>query len=1055
MSKGTAQSDNSTNFDHLHRFILRNFDHERPFSSFLPGIAGVQGIPMWVFYVNRGQGICSFGIENKDHPILEFQPANKAYQTTPLFGFRTFLNGTRDGESWQREAFSPWDAPQVQRVMFIGMNELEIQEVNPAMGYQVNILYFMLPNEPFSGLVRRVSLKNLERSPLTIEILDGLPKIVPYGVDDGFLKNLGRTIEAWMQADNLENALPFYRLKATPGDTAEVHTIQAGNYAMAFQEESLLPVIADPQAIFGMDTGYSKAHLFHQQGLKSVINTPQILEGRSLCAFFGNRMVIESQEEQVITSLFGYSQALMTLQENTQALAAPGRINKKLNEARGLTDHLTNDVHTKSTLTNFDGYCRQTFLDNLIRGGYPLILGKKQVYHVFSRKHGDIERDYNYFVIPPEYYSQGNGNYRDINQNRRNDVFFVPQAGEWNIRLFMSLIQADGYNPLVLNGLTFSLPPDQLEGVLANIRHPEELAEILNRNFTPGEVLEAILMKESTIPVGEFLDLLFSKAEPEIRAEHGEGYWIDHWTYNLDLIEAYLGIFPDKRTDLLFDSEPLPFYDNVHLVAPRSARYVCFQGKPRQLNAVYKDPEKVAMIKSRQATQHWARSNHGKGSVFRLPLISKLVLLALIKYASRDPSGMGIQMEAGKPGWYDALNGLPALFGSSMPETFELLRLVNFLIDVFRETDRETILPVEAQKIMEAIDSSSKMDLRPFDDWDDMTSALEDYRASVSSGFDGETFSSNLTKLLREMRQNLEEGIGRAQAFADKIPPTYFIHEVTDFDLMQTRDSHGNPHIHVKGCKPEVLPLFLEGPVRFLKIANQQQAHNLAKAVKQSDLFDQKLGMYKVNTSLLGQSHEIGRARAFTPGWLENESIWMHMAFKYLLELLSNGLYDEFFTALMDHLPAFMDHRTYGRSPLENASFIVSSAHPDSDLHGNSFVARLSGSTAEFLSMWCLITAGKRPFQLVDGQLALQFKPTLPGWLFTENGTFTFRFLGACEVVLINPLRKDTYREGVQIKEIKLHHNNKTITIEGDLIGSPYAEDIRRGEYEKIECFYG
>jgi hypothetical protein len=42
---------------------------------------------------------------------------------------------------------------------------------------------------------------------------------------------------------------------------------------------------------------------------------------------------------------------------------------------------------------------------------------------------------------------------------------------------------------------------------------------------------------------------------------------------------------------------------------------------------------------------------------------------------------MGIEMEAGRPGWYDALNGLPGLFGSSMPETYELLRLVNFLLE--------------------------------------------------------------------------------------------------------------------------------------------------------------------------------------------------------------------------------------------------------------------------------------------------------------------------------------------------------------------------------------
>lgn len=43
-----------------------------------------------------------------------------------------------------------------------------------------------------------------------------------------------------------------------------------------------------------------------------------------------------------------------------------------------------------------------------------------------------------------------------------------------------------------------------------------------------------------------------------------------------------------------------------------------------------------------------------------------------------SPSGMAVEMEGGKPGWYDALNGLPGLFGSSMPESYELLRLLDF-----------------------------------------------------------------------------------------------------------------------------------------------------------------------------------------------------------------------------------------------------------------------------------------------------------------------------------------------------------------------------------------
>ena len=47
---------------------------------------------------------------------------------------------------------------------------------------------------------------------------------------------------------------------------------------------------------------------------------------------------------------------------------------------------------------------------------------------------GDPERDYNFFSIAAEYYSQGNGNFRDVSQNRRNDVFFNKDVGEFNVK---------------------------------------------------------------------------------------------------------------------------------------------------------------------------------------------------------------------------------------------------------------------------------------------------------------------------------------------------------------------------------------------------------------------------------------------------------------------------------------------------------------------------------------------------------------------------------------------------------------------------------------------
>jgi hypothetical protein len=62
-------------------------------------VAGVFGKPVWAFYVNRGQGIASFGVASKDFPLLEFNSANKAYQLTPYIGFRTFIQGSRGGGS--------------------------------------------------------------------------------------------------------------------------------------------------------------------------------------------------------------------------------------------------------------------------------------------------------------------------------------------------------------------------------------------------------------------------------------------------------------------------------------------------------------------------------------------------------------------------------------------------------------------------------------------------------------------------------------------------------------------------------------------------------------------------------------------------------------------------------------------------------------------------------------------------------------------------------------------------------------------------------------------
>jgi len=1064
-------------FDERGRFVIPDYAAKRPFASFLPGIAGPLGVPLWAFYVNRGQAIASFGVENKDNPIMEFEAANRAYQTTPYTGFRTFLKLGRGEETTLYEPFSPWPAADDSQ-MYIGMNELELQTLSTAHGLQTNVLYFTLPGERFAGLVRQVTVTNVGDGPLHLEMLDGMPRVMPFGVDNRGLKEIGRTLEAWMAVFNLDEGMPFYRFQASAGDTAEVSEIQAGHFYLAFDGAGqLLSPFVDPVVVFDQNTTLSQPDGFARQPLAELTRQRQITTGRTPCGFFGTSTALGPGETTTLYAIVGHAGNVELVHRQQQRLAQPAYVQQKQQEARQLVDQLTAAVATQTASPLFDAYTRQTFLDNVLRGGWPLILEPEQpvAYHIYSRKHGDLERDYNYFHVAAEPYSQGNANYRDVNQNRRNDVLLKPEVGAFNVLSFLGLVQADGYNPLVVEGSRFSLAPERRAAVLALVKRPEGLAPLLAQPFTPGGLLRAIADRQIGLKVSpeEFVATGLAHAEQHFEATFGEGYWIDHWTYNLDLIETYLAVFPDRKDDLLFGRPIVPFFDSAAVVQPRARKYVlASDGRVRQYGAVVEDREKAALIATRKLPD-LVRAAHGQGEVVRTTVFAKLVGLALLKFATLDPEGMGVEMEADRPGWYDAVNGLPGLFGSSLCEAYELERLLTFLLEVIAGKRMGTVdLPVEQYNLLQEVSSALETWLesddtdRDFWYWDAVATAREAYCEHVRLGFDGQTeelLIDQLAPFLAAFRAKVRTGIQRAVEMNGGIPPTYLTYTVTDYDLIADAegepqcDVQGRPYVRAKRFEPAVLPLFLEGPMHALKVQpDLVSARDLYAKIRESDLYDRKLGMYKVNASLEGQSHEIGRARAFTPGWLENESVWLHMEYKYLLEVLKAGLYEEFYDDFERTLICFQDPEVYGRSPLENSSFLVSSAHPDESLHGAGFVARLSGATAEFLSMWTTMMAGRQPFFLKNGKLCLAFRPTLPGWLFDKDGRLTFTFLGSVSVTYHNHDRLDiSPGNGVSARPVILHLPDQgQIEFTEGIISAPYALMVRAGQIAEIDVHF-
>jgi hypothetical protein len=252
---------------------------------------------------------------------------------------------------------------------------------------------------------------------------------------------------------------------------------------------------------------------------------------------------------------------------------------------------------------------------------------------------------------------------------------------------------------------------------------------------------------------------------------------------------------------------------------------------------------------------------------------------------------------------------------------------------------------------------------------------------------------------------------------------------------------------------------FLEGAVHSLRSGNPAKAEALYRAVRQSSLYDVKLGMYRVNVPLDDESFEIGRSRIFSPGWLENESIFLHMHYKFLLETLRSGLAHEFFEDLRRGLVAFHEPEVYGRSPLENSSFIASSRFPDAQAHGVGFVARLSGATAEWISMVLYMGLGAAPFRWIDGMLRFEPRPSLVDWLFTPRATagfgtnsFGFKLFGRTWIVYENPCRRATFGPGaVAPMSFELHDaDGRVRTHVGPWLPHDLAVDLRAAKFSRL-----
>jgi hypothetical protein len=308
-----------------------------------------------------------------------------------------------------------------------------------------------------------------------------------------------------------------------------------------------------------------------------------------------------------------------------------------------------------------------------------------------------------------------------------------------------------------------------------------------------------------------------------------------------------------------------------------------------------------------------------------------------------------------------------------------------------------------------------------------------------------------LMALYKWMADQLEKGIEKAEEYGQGLLPTYFVYEASKYETLGEKTPYGLEKVNVKEFKARALPAFLEGPARLLKISDPKKAKAIASKVKASGIYDPVLKMYKTSAPLDDEAIEIGRIRAFTPGWLERESVFLHMTYKYLLGLLKAGAYEAYMEAMASNLIPFLPAQRYGRPTTENSSFLASSRNPDSSVHGQGFVARLSGSTAEALQLWLLMFVGNKGVSLEEDQLVFRFEPVLPSYFFDSKGQVSFSLFGHTKVTYENPSRQATYGD-----------NKVTATalvVDGKPQETPYltgaqVDKLRRNKIQTIKVVF-
>ncbi len=756
-------------------YCIENYDQMPPFFMNL-----VSSSDHWIFISSTG-GL-SAGRQNAESALFPYYTDDRITENAENTGPVAILLITRGDRTYRWEPFSTryTGLYRVQRNLYKNVygNKLVFEEINADLG--LTYRYAWRTSETY-GFVKTAWLINDHADRCSVELLDGLQNLLPYGATTALQTSFSNLLNGYKRNElDRETGVGIFALSSTLTDLAEPSESLKATTAWQVGLEPAKYLLSTQQVEdFEQGRAIDQEHDVRGYRGAYLVNAAFDLAGGAEKAW---SIVAEvNQDSSDVVSLVNAIQRgraalkadldrdidactkdLVTLVAGADGLQLSGDdlvakhhfANVLFNIMRGgtfLDQHRVNRADLRDFVDTRNPHvldAHQAFFDALpetLEVGDLLERAvatqsadlERLCYEylplTFSRRHGDPSRPWNQFSINlrnPDGSRRLDyqGNWRDIFQNWEPLACSYPEFVENMICKFLNATTADGYNPyrVTRDGIEWEVPAP--EDPWANIGYwsdhqiiyLQKLLEI-SSSVHPGR-LEAMLARR-----------IFSHANVPYR------------------IKEYAALLEDWYDTIVFD---------------------------RALDQEIRDTVEAMGTDGKLILD-------GEGGVFHVNLAEKMMILLLAKLSNLVPEG-GIWMNTQRPEWNDANNALVGK-GLSVVTVCYLRRFIVFYRTLLSQSGlNELVLTRQVKGFLDAtFDVLNEHENKLHTAWSDaqrravmdaLGKAGSDYRWNVyRDGVSGEVVKLDLDRVLAflELAQRYVEDTIRANERSDHLYHAY------------------------------------------------------------------------------------------------------------------------------------------------------------------------------------------------------------------------------------------------------------------------------------------